>query len=606
MSSQRYQANYDLLTAQDPLTALRLGAVHQNHLHLLETAKNVQNIHWKYGKQDFFLHDEDVPEEEIRQYLSEYSLANVEVIYFFGIGLGYSWPLLQKWLDKKPERRLVYLEDDLGVLKLFLETDIATEILSHPRVQIAVFHKIEEEKSTFNNLTWQHLLKEILVLSLPSYSDHRKEVAQLLVERLTFESANKNRIVSEFLDHGVVFYRNFYANLKQLHRCYHGNRLFNRFFRVPAIICGAGPSINGQLELIRELQNRAIILAGGSAINVLNGVGINPHFGGGIDPNIDQYLRYRQNEAYEVPFFFRPRLQSDAFLVIDGPKLYINGSGGYETAKWFDEKLDIGADEIDEGHNIVNFLVNIAVHLGCDPIIIVGMDLAYTKLEAYASHVVDSPQVEKEEIVSTGNFETGAILKEDIYGHPTYTMWKWIAESQWISRLAKEYSHITFINATEGGLGFEGVDNKPLREVVESYLDCQYDFDGMIHQEIQGAALTQVTKEKVYDLMMELKASMKRAITHLETLVEESQTAADKASHGEEIPEEGLTGLGILAELDLKDEPAYEAVLAIFEKVKRHHLGEKANDLHEQVHLWTFLLETALLNLQMIEDCYER
>lgn len=604
MPSTIYETNYELFSVQDPLAALRLSGANKEHLQLVDSSKGVKNLLCRLNGKEFFLHDEHVPEQEIKDYLAGFKLTDVDVIYFFGLGLGNSWPSLRAWLQRKPERSLVYLEDDLAVVNFFLKTEIATEILRHPQVQITIFHKIEVEGSTFHALTWKHLLKQILVLSLPSYAEHRKEVTALLVDRLTYESANKNQIVSEFLDHGVVYYRNLYANMKHFHHCYHGTRLFGNFHKMPAIVCGAGPSMNSQLDFIKDLQNRALILAGGSAINVLNGAGINPHFGGGIDPNKDQYKRYSENEAYEVPFFFRPRLQSDAFLVIDGPKLYINGAGGYDTGPWLDEKLGIAAEEIDSGHNIVNFLVNVAVHLGCDPIIIVGMDLAYTKLEAYAKNVLASAAVKEEDIVETQSFETGAITRPDIYGKPTYTMWKWIAESQWIAELAKEYSHLTFINATEGGIGFEGIENKPLREAAEIYLKYSYDFEGMVHQEIQGAAMPQVTKESVAEVMMELKASMQRSVDHLKILVEDSQNIADKYARGEIVPPEGLSGLGILAELDLKDEPAYIAVLDVFEKVKRHHLGEQVKE--KMLDLWTFLLATAKLNLEMIEIYYEQ
>ena len=42
------------------------------------------------------------------------------------------------------------------------------------------------------------------------------------------------------------------------------------------------------------------------------------------------------------------------------------------------------------------------------------------------------------------------LLKTDIYGKPIYTLWKWIAEANWIGDFAKAHPDITVINATEG------------------------------------------------------------------------------------------------------------------------------------------------------------
>src|SRR5690606_32776531 len=101
--------------------------------------------------------------------------------------------------------------------------------------------------------------------------------------------------------------------------------------------------------------------------------------------NPAQYTRLSQNTGYEVPFFYRNRMYHDAFRVIHGSRLYITGSGGYDTAEYFEKKLGIkGGEEIDEGHNVVNFCVEVAHEMGCDPIIFVGMDLAFTGMDTYA------------------------------------------------------------------------------------------------------------------------------------------------------------------------------------------------------------------------------
>jgi hypothetical protein len=345
---------------------------------------------------------------------------------------------------------------------------------------------------------------------------------------------------------------------------------------VPAIICGAGPSLEKNLPLLKTLTDRALIFAGGSSLNALSKAGVRPHFGAGVDPNPMQTKRLEESNSAELPFFYRNRLNHGAFNLLTGPLLYVTGAGGFKTPGYFEKELGIEREWIEEGHNVVNFCVELAHEMGCNPIIFVGMDLAYTGLKGYASGVVEDSTVSPTEILGKERDDDRAILKEDIYGKPIYTLWKWIAESKWIGKYAETHPEIGMVNCTEGGLGFPCVENRTLKHVAEEFLTRQYELRDRVHGEIQDAAMPQVTSRKVVKLMHELEKSLRRTINHFEVLLKDVNAEMEKVKAGEE---HGQSGLAALAETEIGEEPGYEYVVDPFNDVIGKVMASEAHTI---------------------------
>jgi len=498
----------------------------------------------------------EIPPPHTPGWFSSLSLGNAEVIYVFGIGSGEAYLEVQDWLHADPKRRLIFFEDRLGILRSFLESEVASHLLQDPQAELYGFTTLSNE--IFQDVGWNALLQPVFATAIPAYAENRKSRANEFEQLVLYECSHKNEIVDEYLKFGIVFYRNFYRNILSLADSYQGSALFGQFTEIPAIICGAGPSLEKQLPKLKTLSDKALIFAGGSALKALQKGGVIPHFGAGIDPNPTQADRLIGWEG-DVPFFYRPRMHDKAFQAIRGPRLYLNGAGGYDTAEWFEEKLGIAGPVLDEGHNVVNFCTEIARELGCNPIIYVGADLAFTNRAAYAPGVVENSH----------EISEGAISRPDIYGNPVDTLWKWVAESEWLAKYADEHPDLTMINATEGGIGMRGIPNQPLNEIA---FEKSYPFSEMIHEKITQAKLTQVTTEKIHALMHELEASLETLVSSFETLIEETRSVREKLNRGES-PETLQTGLAVLTETELVEEPACRAVVEIFNTMymRIHH-----------------------------------
>ncbi len=574
--SKRFRKNVDLWTEKNPKAALLLPYVDCKGWEFCKTLEGEINLR---HNGDYY-HTQTGALQEARTWFSQLDLTEIQILYVYGVGLGYYYTAAKEWLEENPAHHIVFLEDELPVIHRLFETDAGSHLLKDPQAHLYSFQELKESTQIFENLFWNFVLTNMRISALNYYAMHKAERYNDLLHKLIYDASIKNSLLDEYLKYGMGFYKNFYPNMLYLPGSYYGNHLFGKFHKVPAIICGAGPSLAKQIPLLGKLMDKAIIFAGGSALNALNSVHLQPHFGVGIDPNIAQYERMSKNQAYEVPFFYRNRMFHKAFQAINGPRLYVTGSSGYYISDWFDERFGIKSQLFDEGHNVVNFCLQIAREMGCDPIIFVGLDLAYTGDLQYAPGVVANAALDKKNALHTQDFDNEALVKPDIYGQPVYTLWKWVAEAEWISTFARDHPEATLINATEGGIGIPQVTNQSFQEAADLYLNRSFALPQRIHGEIQNSPLSQVSYERIAELMEEFKASLDRCVEYLNALLEESDVVKKrlkKAKKSEAIPLQ--TGRAALCETELSEEPGYQYVLDVLNLTISLVLNRELNNL---------------------------
>ena len=256
--------------------------------------------------------------------------------------------------------------------------------------------------------------------------------------------------------------------------------------------------------------------------------------------------------------------------------------------------------------------------MGCNPIVFVGLDLAFTGMQQYASGVVSDASTTPEKLAEVEGDENTPILKKDIFGNPTYTQWKWVAESKWISEFSRDHPLTTLINCTEGGLGFANVPNRTLRDVAEEYMSTPYALHSRVHGEIQNSSFKNITDRKVSNLVSKLRKSLLRVIDNFDVLIEEAERSIARLRQGaKEAPQSGLAAL---AETELVEEDAYTYVLDVFNEVYARLLSreghaqslqsrtpqQKAIDhLELSLKKYAFLQDTAKMNANIIDFARE-
>ncbi len=545
-------------------------------------------------------------EAETASWLQSIPIERGDILVLYGVNLGQSYLLVKEWLQAKKERRLAYFEEDPRVIKHLLSTPLGSELIQDPQVELHYVSSFDDTEGAFENFYWNSIHKKLVIGATPSYLKWYPARFEEFQNKLINESSIKNSLVEEYLEYSVPFFRNFYANILELPKAFLGNKLFNQFKGVPAVITGAGPSLDKQLKKLKGIEKDVLIFSGGSSLNAVSHAGITADFGGGVDPNSLQITRLKTNQAPLTPFFYRNRFHFEALKMLEGPRLYITGAGGYDLPEYYEKQFNIEDEFIDEGFNVVNFLIEIANRLGCSPIILIGLDLAFTGNKTYAEGVIPSDST-RESIERAQEDEH--ITREDLKGRPIFTQWKWIAEAEWIARYQKEHPDCHIINATEGGLKIPVIEHEPFSEVVDRYVTPQRELKKRVKEEIEKAKIKELTQEKVVQLTLDLKESLIKCKNYLETLKTESEKRIKKFT-----PETSHTSL--LVEHELMEEVAYIYILDIFNAVfgrmqnkalfdlKRKKMSEKKKEIEKlklQNERVGFLINLCKINMELID-----
>lgn len=184
---------------------------------------------------------------------------------------------------------------------------------------------------------------------------------------------------------------------------------------IPAIVCGAGPTLTHSFERLRSLQGRACIIAGGSAIPLLCHNGIVPDLAVALDPNVCEYDRLKTVKQNGIPLLFSGRVHHKVHELSFDP-LYVALQTGGVVEERVIESLELTYnDTIDPDAATVTSLALDAAHrLGAASISIVGVDLAFENEKRYptGTHFQTEPESFMEMIEVEGEKTTPLWAKE--------------------------------------------------------------------------------------------------------------------------------------------------------------------------------------------------
>lgn len=462
-----------------------------------------QSGHLNLALEDTLIHSIVDPIKEAKEWRNQQNLNDVDVLFIYGIGLGYYYDALRDWLSQSVSRYIVFLEDDLNVLRSFLATEKATTILNDPQVYI---HHLREpvKEQQFKFLAYYFSFTAIGWGVLENYTIKKANQAKFLRD---FIHSIFFRCTESFKESllGEVFYSNLYTNMLHLPKALRASGLFGMYHNVPAIICGAGPSLGKNIDQLVELQDKALIFTGCTGVNALMNKTIYPHFLAYLDPNYSQTERFLNNNSFEVPFFYYNRVHCDTLNGLHSQKLFLGGCSFNVIGDYLEKKFGVFDKRIPSAGSVLSWLLLIAKYMGCNPIIFVGMDLALTGGGRYSRGIWSENIAKKcKEISKSTRYSW-----KDIYGNHTYTQDSFVIERDIISNLVKKCPETTFINATEGGIGADGVPNILLKEVVRTFLQRPIDFNGLTHVDIQRLDHLKVTSGEIKNTLNELRTKFK-------------------------------------------------------------------------------------------------
>jgi len=248
------------------------------------------------------------------------------------------------------------------------------------------------------------------------------------------------------IDRGSLWQHNTICNIPHLISNPGVDTLKDLFKGKPAIIVGAGPSLNDALDVLTELVDRFVIISTGTALRPLRRAGIRPDFVVSVDGS------HKTAPQFEVDC-------DDLYLVCSSlvyPPVIPKFKGVFSCtlisnpiAGWI-STFGTPKGELIAAGTVTASAVDLAVKMGCAPIITVGFDLCFNDDgTTHASNTMyHGSRVNPVKLVKVpGN------LHEEVLTSEQFSCYIQLMQ-EYIKRNPEGH----FINATTGGARIDGMD----------------------------------------------------------------------------------------------------------------------------------------------------
>ncbi|MBU0987419.1 MAG: DUF115 domain-containing protein [Proteobacteria bacterium] len=404
-----------------------------------------------------------------RRYIDALDLKYAPAIVFMGFGLGYQVVTALNELAQNLEiQHMMIVEKDIDLFKSALAFTDFRQVIRHPKIKFFVGRQSGEFAVLFRKYFAEY----------PNVSGNFKSIKIVVMPAAHLVEGRYYQAVTDALRTGIQHFmqglgndpydsllgiEHTLANLKPMLQDPGIISFRNLFTGKPAIVVGAGPSLNKNIVRLKEASAKALIVCVDAALKPLLKAGIRPHFVTTTERTkgvVDFYTNLAGLE--DIFYIFCAIGHPSLYHIYKGPKII--ATRYQEFSDWLE--LDPGA--LSGSPLVGNFAFNIAEYLGCNPIIMVGQDLSFksTGSTHVKGMVFGTLEVYREDMIAV----------ESNYGDKLMTN-RTFAEARGSLEMQIENFDGLCINATEGGARIKGALLLDLKTSLKRY--CKDTFDSL-------------------------------------------------------------------------------------------------------------------------------
>lgn len=485
MSVDLYTKNYDIIKRKYTYLARELDAVElDSEAYMIGENEGCEYLLYSKENGTFIQNTSMVNiDEECEVYMENLDFTfNRTAIIMTSIRVGL---MAEKILDKLNEKSVLFCcERDIRLLKDVLHRrDFSKAIeedklilISHGSDDVENSLPVDQQVRTLVRMLFPNVIAKTQPVIFPiydkAYITFSKEILRLFQEEKNYVQF----AIGNNVDDTLVGLDNYLINNDQMVKQV-GIKQFKKFCEEtykgkPAIIVASGPSLNNNVHLLKGIEDKAMILSCDGSFKMLKKHGVKIDAIGSVERIRQTYECFYEKETFPddsvlvCPTVVSPEIPPLFNRSIMFPKLGLGDAHWVDTFS-FGEKGTMSC-----GPSVSHMLFRFAYEVGCEPIILIGQDLAYSKdglsHNSEAKVVMETFDEEKAAEVAKQESDSDYFV-EDINGDmlPTTYIWK---------KFLKAYEDILAdlkvkaIDASEGGARIAGTEVMTLQEVIDRYI----------------------------------------------------------------------------------------------------------------------------------------
>ncbi len=471
-SMDAYKKNLNCLREFHPELAEKLENFEPSEAFSLEPSRQTQPtlICQTADGKSFSLHSRYNPAQEAIQFINTLNINRSSNFIVFGLGLGYH---LLELIKKAPAHsKILVVEGQTEIFRHALKCDHFTELLHRPNIRWLIEGDSQDTANTLSDWRDNFALngffpvrfQPLIQFKKKYYSDFEYSLGQAFRE--TQVGHNTRRALSRIL------YQNCFHNFQASIAAPGINDIKEIAVNEPVLVVAAGPSLDKNIQLIQGIQDSCRIISVSTALKPLQEAGIEPDYVVAIDPKpVSSTAFENANTSSKTSLIFNPCIPGNIADQFPEKKLVIDA----QPHLWkFLSEGSIPKGGLGDNTSVAHAALHLALHMGCNPIILVGQDLSFQGDRSHCSgafhkesliqNIGTNKTSRRLNQLQRGGTVSAARISQDVFGNSISTSNALESFRFPFEKIRK--SRTRLVNATEGGINLSGIENTTLKEIL--------------------------------------------------------------------------------------------------------------------------------------------
>ena len=427
-----------------------------------EKVKKIEGKEYFEEKGKYYLLHSIEEKKEAQRLVKEIDPNRDYLLYVYGMG---NLSLLEMLIANTSENtKILVIEENIHIFRYMMYFKRLDVLLKSKKVCFTV-----GEQQCYDLMVriciqneWSNLVHNMQVITTPAYQVYRAQLQQKTKQFMQELSTSIHVLGNSTEDqmNGVT------NNYKNVDACLSSNSIAEirgKYKGIPGIVVASGPSLEKNIDLLKEAQGKAVIISCDASYQECIKQGVKPDAIASIERDRPTYDYFYKGKTFDKDLVFvGPALVwPDILKEFPGKKILMAKTSDGADGWWMDHFENM--EFVVMGMSCANVAHAVLEEAGCDPIILIGQDLAYTDDKKHSSQVHDLFEDDNQ---VDANKET--LWTEDIYGNQVKTTTAFNLFREYFERQV-ENGNSTLIDATEGGAKIKGSKIMTFREAIDEY-----------------------------------------------------------------------------------------------------------------------------------------